>query len=257
MTSRPSPARPVWRATLLVVALLLAFAGGATAKGRYDATLAKNSDRVDGKHAVAASTSPAKRRGKLVATSPKTGRLPDNIIGTAPRATVAADAQALGGVPAAALRSLTFPITSAGVSTGGGASIFVDEVNLNQAQDGTLSWTFMLPADRVAGAPVLADILYQDGSAAACSWWASTGAIMETDEGSFANFAWFIPDGSGYSGAVDVPAGASSARRATFRLAVDDREPGDLVTFTLTRQPANPADNCDFGIRIRAIQFRY
>ena len=253
MAHRP---HPVWRATMLVVALLLTFSGGAVAKAKYDA---RNADKVDGRHAVASSTPPAKRKGKLVATSPKTGRLPDNIIGTAPRARVARNAQALGGVPAAALKTLTFPVTSAGESDGAndGSSIFVDEVNLNQADTGSLAWTFLLPADRVAGDEIFADVLYQDGSAGACSWFASTGGVIETEDATFANSAWFIPGGAGYSGAVDVPAGAPSAHRATFRLATSDRVAGDLVSFMLTRQPDDPTDNCTFGIRIRAIQFRY
>jgi hypothetical protein len=56
--------------------------------------MARNSDKVDGKHAVAASASVRARKGKLVATSPATGRLPDNIISTAP------NAARLGGRPA-------------------------------------------------------------------------------------------------------------------------------------------------------------
>ena len=44
---------------------------------------ARNADKVDGKHAVPASASTAERKGKLVATSGTTGRLPNNIIGKA------------------------------------------------------------------------------------------------------------------------------------------------------------------------------
>lgn len=54
--------------------------------------LAKNADKVDGKHAVSASASSARRKGKLVATSPKTAKLPNNIIAKAP------DADKLDGV---------------------------------------------------------------------------------------------------------------------------------------------------------------
>lgn len=42
--------------------------------------LAANSDKVDGFHAVKSATKIKKRKGKLVATSPRTGRLPNNII---------------------------------------------------------------------------------------------------------------------------------------------------------------------------------
>ncbi len=242
---------PAWRVTLLVVALLLTFAGGATAKVTYDARNARNADKVDGRHAVPSSASVAGRRGKLVATSRKTGRLPDNIIGTAPKAKSSA---ALGGVPAAAFKRLTFPVTSAGVN-GTGATVFVDEVSLNTSADGTASWTLLLPADRKSGDPVRAQILYQEGSDPACSWFAATGGIVES-EGGFANSAWIVPGNSGYSGPVSVPAGDTDAHRATFRFASSDYGPGDLVSFTLTRQPANVADSCQ-NVRIRGIQFLY
>ena len=51
-----------------------------------------NADKVDGKHAVAAGASSSSRRGKLVATDGKTGRLPNNIIAKAP------DADKLDGI---------------------------------------------------------------------------------------------------------------------------------------------------------------
>lgn len=45
----------------------------------YAPSIARNADKVDGKHAVGASASKAKRAGKLVATN-KNGRLPNDII---------------------------------------------------------------------------------------------------------------------------------------------------------------------------------
>lgn len=66
----------------------------ATGPSLADAAKAKiDADTVDGKHAVGARTSPAKRAGKLVATDKK-GRLPDDIIAKAP------NADRLGGVSA-------------------------------------------------------------------------------------------------------------------------------------------------------------
>jgi hypothetical protein len=47
---------------------------------------ANNAHKVDGKHAVGFSASIDARKGKLVATSTSTGRLPNNIIGKAPNA---------------------------------------------------------------------------------------------------------------------------------------------------------------------------
>lgn len=48
--------------------------------------IAANSDKVDGLHAVHSNASVADRKGKLVATNPHSGRLPNNIIATAPNA---------------------------------------------------------------------------------------------------------------------------------------------------------------------------
>ncbi|MGH3011514.1 MAG: hypothetical protein ACRDMY_06710 [Gaiellaceae bacterium] len=50
--------------------------GPAVAHGVRHALFAHSADKVDGKHAVASSASVANRRGKLVATSGTTGRLP-------------------------------------------------------------------------------------------------------------------------------------------------------------------------------------
>ncbi len=69
------------RAALIMSAgaLVIAVAGvgGPVVAKAFDA---QNADKVDGKHAVTSSASAAQRKGKLVATSPDNGRLPNNII---------------------------------------------------------------------------------------------------------------------------------------------------------------------------------
>src|SRR5687768_11321556 len=65
---------------LSVTALLVAVfgsAGPAIAHGVHHALFAHNADKVDGKHAVAASATPAQRAGKLVAAN-AAGRHPDS-----------------------------------------------------------------------------------------------------------------------------------------------------------------------------------
>ena len=74
--------------TAALTALVLA---GAPAIADAVARYARNAGKVDGKHAVGSGASRAKRKGKLVATSRRTGRLPNNIIAKAP------DAARLGG----------------------------------------------------------------------------------------------------------------------------------------------------------------
>jgi hypothetical protein len=91
---------------LSVAALIMSvgFAGGpAIAR-------ALNADTVDHKHAVGSKASTKQRKGKLVATDKRTGRLPDNIIATAPnakRAASAANADRLAGQPATAYQTRT------------------------------------------------------------------------------------------------------------------------------------------------------
>ena len=72
------------------------FTGGPTmARAAFDAV---NSDKVDGRHAVGAGAGTAQRKGKLVATNDRTGRLPDDIIRKAP------DADLLDGRDSSAYR---------------------------------------------------------------------------------------------------------------------------------------------------------
>lgn len=71
-----------------VAALCLTFGLSAPAIGHgvQHAVFAHNADKVDGRHAVGAAATVNQRKGKLLATSPTTGRLPNNIIGKAPDA---------------------------------------------------------------------------------------------------------------------------------------------------------------------------
>lgn len=71
--------------TMLIAMVTAAVTAGGPALAAAVAQ-AVNADKVDGKHAVAAGASVANRKGKLVATSGKTGRLPNNIIAKAPNA---------------------------------------------------------------------------------------------------------------------------------------------------------------------------
>jgi len=69
---------------LVVIALAAgSLIGAAPASAACDAT---NAYKVDGFRAVGAKATVAQRKGKLVATNPKTGRLPNNIIRKAPNA---------------------------------------------------------------------------------------------------------------------------------------------------------------------------
>jgi hypothetical protein len=76
--------------TALVAASVAALTAGGPAVAGSIVDFARNSDKVDGKHAVGAGASAPERAGKLVATN-SAGRLPNNIIAQAP------DSQKLAG----------------------------------------------------------------------------------------------------------------------------------------------------------------
>jgi hypothetical protein len=82
----------------------LVIGGPAAARAVYDAS---NAHRVDGKHAVGAGASPARRAGKLVATN-RQGRLPNNIIRKAP------DSARLGGLAPEQLRTQWLSVNRSG-----------------------------------------------------------------------------------------------------------------------------------------------
>jgi hypothetical protein len=108
-THAETPAFPSW--IVLAAALLTSLAIGwpAVARAAYDAA---NAHRVDGKHAVGAGASPARRAGKLVATN-SNGRLPNNIIGRAP------NSARVGGLEPEQLRTQWLSVTRLGTVYGG------------------------------------------------------------------------------------------------------------------------------------------
>jgi len=102
--------------TAVVVAVLMQ-AGPPVVAAVHDAA---NADKVDGRHAVAASTTPAGRAGKLVATN-SSGRLPNDIIATAPNA-----AKLGGQLPGAYLRKSLGAVTGTEILDGS-----LDRADLN------------------------------------------------------------------------------------------------------------------------------
>lgn len=80
--------RSVYLIAALVAGIVAALTAGgpAIAHGVRHAMFAHNADKVDGKHAVGAGATVQARKGKIVATSGATGRLPNNIIARAPDA---------------------------------------------------------------------------------------------------------------------------------------------------------------------------
>ncbi len=106
----------------------------------------KNADKVDGKHAVAAKASVAKRSGKLVATD-KAGYLPNDIVRKP------ADADRLDGLDSTAFRSRT--AAPGEVMTGVFAMVTTNGANSNGATTAAFpaALSAVLPASRTTVVP--------------------------------------------------------------------------------------------------------
>ena len=248
--SRPALRRPSprWQAVLIALALVVAFGGGATAQGKYDA---RNAHKVDGKHAVGAAATPKQRKGKLVATSPKTGRLPDNIIATAP------DSALLGGFSHEAMSAMT--IVPQGVGHTGTATVDSNGVTFAAATGGEMRFGIVVPPDHDPTAPLLVDVVYREDSPGACSWSVSTSGLEgpDSDTGSdIHNGAWQFPgSGTGYGGLVSVPAGPGMTHTLTLTWPFQDN-PGMFVQLGLARDGADAGDTCG-TVSVYGIQLRY
>lgn len=233
MTTRN--ARPaLWQVTVVAVALVLAFGGGAVAKAKYDA---KNADKVDGKHAVSANAPAEKRKGALVATDKRTGRLPDTVVAAAP----------------------VLAIPPQGVGTTGTAVRDENGVYLPATGGSALRFGFVVPPGHPAERPLEIDVVYREDSLGACSWAVSTSGLEgpDSETGSdIHNGAWQFPgSGTGYSGVVSVPAGDGMAHTLTLSWPFQD-DPGMFIQLGLARDGGAPADTCG-PVSVYGIQVRY
>jgi hypothetical protein len=228
-------------AWVAVAACALALvSGGSYAKGAYDA---KNADKVDGFHAVGSKASKAKRAGKLVATD-KAGRVPDSA--------------RVGGFNHAKLATINIAPQAAYLT--GSASMSASGPVLAAAGNSTMVVSFVLPPDRnPTGGKLRMDVVYQESSAGACSWY-SFGQGLEGPDGgqnvsNVHNGGWQPPGLSGYSGAVEVPAGAGTAQRARFTWPFQ-ADPGMFIQFSLTRQGDDAADTCG-AVTVSGLMLHY
>jgi hypothetical protein len=138
--------------TIVVAAVVAAVTAGGPALARTVADFARNADKVDGKHAVGSGASIQNRKGDLVATNARTGRLPNNIIGKAPNSELldGRDSAEFIGVGTAASGDLagTFPapdiapdaVTSSELSADsvGGSELAADSVGGSELAAGSV-----------------------------------------------------------------------------------------------------------------------
>jgi hypothetical protein len=223
-----------WQATIVAVALVVAFSGGAVAKAKYDA---KNADKVDGKHAVAAKAPVKQRKGKLVATDPKTGKLPRNIVAISP----------------------VLSVVPQGVWTDGSATVGRDGVSYAPAGSGEMRFGFVVPRTHKAGTGLDVDVVFREDSAGACAWSVETSGLEGPDSPTgpdIHNGGWQFPgSGTGYGGDVSVPAGDGSVHTVTFHWPFLDN-PGMFIQLAVNRLGDNATDTCG-SVSVYGIQVRY
>lgn len=225
-----------WRVPVLVVALVVAMGGGATAAARYDA---RNADKVDGRHAVGAFASATQRAGKLVAAG-SDGRLPVGAMNRAP------DAARLDGHHAARWRWQTIAPQSVAVT--GTASKGSAGPTLAGAGEGGFVVGFVVPPTHDPDDPLRMRMTYLDADNGACAWSAYTSGLQgpdaPPDQSDVHNGFWRLPGDDDGQGLVSVPAGQGSVQRATLTWPFQDT-PGTFLQFNVLRVGSDAADTCN------------
>ena len=224
--------------------VMIGSVGPGVAQAAYDAV---NADKVDGKHAVGAGATVDQRKGKLVATSPTTGLLPNNIISAAP------NSAKLGGYPHSTLRFLALPVQA--VAAEGTSNKTSGGITLSGTTDGGFNIGFLVPPDHNIANSLYMDVLYQEYSADACAMYLFTGGATGPVGDGFLNGGWTVPPSNSYDGPLAIPAGTLEGHTSTFRWPFP-ADPGDLVSFRVTRAPANVADTCG-SVQVVGMQLRY
>lgn len=192
------------------VCILVSIGGPVAARATYDAM---NAHKVDGKHAVGAGASIAQRKGKLVATSGTTGRLPNNIIAVAP------DSAKLGGKLPAAYRFISldpmswFVRNGATVTPGYGP---LGGVWLPDAGNPSVDFGFTIPPSYSGGTLKLRLLWHTEGSG--CSVELAPGYVSVGQAGAQHNLGSGASDGMTGPGEVIAPAVPTTLVQSVFTL---------------------------------------
>lgn len=226
------------------VCILVSVAGPVTARAAYDAM---NAHKVDGKHAVGAGASVTQRKGKLVATSGTTGRLPNNIIAVAP------DAAKLGGKAPAAYRFISLDPFSwnlrngASVGTGFGANA---GVVLPDAGNPTVDFGFTIPPS-FSGGTLKLHVLWHTGGTS-CTVDLEPNYVSIAAPGGPHNVGLSTASGMSGPGAVTVGAVSNTLVETVFTLSTPDPakslHAGDKFILSFYRT----ADSCAGDVRVGA-----
>ncbi|HET7691365.1 MAG TPA: hypothetical protein VFK41_13355 [Nocardioidaceae bacterium] len=234
---------------LSTAALLLAAAAGGPAIAR---AIVPNADKVDGLDAVKSTATVKARKGKLVATSAKTGRLPNNIIAMAP------NAARLGGFTPAQLRYIQLMPGAADMAngttlSGGGALQFPSDDTTSNA-----TWVFILPPDYKAGSPIAVDLYLGKAAGVGCSVAVQGLAAAGPVAGDQVSLPTKV-DGVTDENVVSFPAaaGALTSKQTTLTITGTGAKPGMYLAVQVTRDSGDAFDNCATALLGIAGQARY
>lgn len=240
-------------AAVAAVSITVALAAPAAATAAYDAL---NADKVDGKHAVAAGASVNNRKGKLVATSATTGRLPNNIVAKAP------DADRLDGMDSSKLRYINLDVMAAFVNgVGSGQSrAYGPNFGIHLVDGGgDVSASVVVPPD-FTGTSMKLHVLWHI---------AETGCSVQVlpNSVSVGGVGTVIPSGgsstAGLSGGgvIAAPGTANQVAQTVWTLGPpsDSRplQPGQAYGFGFFRNNGSDPDNCTADLVIGGMWITY
>lgn len=229
-----------------LVGIVVGSATPAVARAAYDAL---NAQKVDGLYAVRAGASVHARKGKLVATSGSTGRLPNNIIAKAP------DSYRLDGYGHSALRTIS--IDPHGAYTAGSAQQSSMGPVLPGSSDGKMVVGLVVPPDHNPADPLLIDVLVESNEPTACDMLVQTGGIEGLPGEIPLNGGWRLPGRTVYGGRLALPAAPDGVvTKYTFRYSFDTT-PRRVVQFELERIGNDPSDTCVYDEIVIGLLARY
>jgi hypothetical protein len=235
--------------TVLIAAALgvmIGSVGPGVAQAAYDAV---NADKVDGKHAVGSAATVTQRKGKLVATNPTTGLLPNGIIAKAP------DSAKLNGFTHEALRSI--PLSIQGTYLGGAANHTASGVSLPAAGASVLVISFIIPPDHTPNAKMWVDMTFAEASVGACALYLDTNSTFGAVGFGYLGGGWGFVEGEPFTfaGPMQVAAGPEDLHLQSVAWPFTGN-PGDFVEFRMVRGGDVPADTCG-EVTATGLQLRY
>jgi hypothetical protein len=238
-------------AAVAVVSGLVALSAPAAAGAVYDAV---NADKVDGKHAVKSDATVKNRKGKLVATSATTGRLPNNIIAKAP------DADRLDGLDSTKLHYVNLDVMSVYTASGAtGNTGYGPPFGLHLIDNGTstVGATVAIPPD-FTGTTMKVHLLWHiDQTSCHIQLLPNSTAVSHT--GRALSSGGSATSGLTGTGVFDVPTTANQVKHTVLTLGPrQDTEPlraGDSYGFSFYRNDGD--DTCTADLVIGGMYVTY